>query len=579
MKNQNSSVKKFFKNFLIKHRKEFSVIMALATFGSLLTAITPYIYGKLFDLALIENSTISLLLSLIFLWATLGLISNFTSAKTSELGRNLGGKMSLESEIDSYGHFLTLPISFHKNKKTGSILQKISRGSWHLDYFISIASGVLPSLIIFFFSIITMLIINWILGLCVLFAFTIYLFITLKYTKPSLKAEEKLNESFEKQYGNVYDRLYNVFLIKNFATEKEEKKKIEKAFINKAFPSYKSMSKVSAKLQYIQGIVHHLSFVIILSLAILSLRNGNLTEGEFIMFFGYINLAFNPLFQLSEFYNYYKRSSVGIKRMIKLKQLVPEEMKHGNKIIDDFKGEIKFENISFNYEKNKDILKNIDLEIKAGESIALVGESGVGKSTLSELVFGYYKPTRGTIFLDGTKNSKLKLSWIRKQIAIVPQQINTFNDTLINNLKYANPKAKLDDIIKATKAANAHDFIIELPKKYNTQIGEKGVKLSAGQKQRLAIAMAFLKNPKILILDEPTSTLDAKSEKKVQEGIKKLISERTTIIIAHRFSTIKDVDKIVVLDKGEIIEVGNHKELIKKNGKYAELYKLQRGLD
>ena len=164
-------------------------------------------------------------------------------------------------------------------------------------------------------------------------------------------------------------------------------------------------------------------------------------------------------------------------------------------------------------------------------------------------------------------------------MAIVPQEISIFNDTLINNLKYANPKASPEDIIIASKAANAHDFIMSLPKKYKTLVGERGIKLSVGQKQRIAITMAFLRNPKILILDEPTSALDAKSERNVQEGIKKLISGRTTIIIAHRFSTVKNVDKIIVLDNGKIVEVGTHKELMRNKKKYHELYSLQRGLD
>jgi len=180
---------------------------------------------------------------------------------------------------------------------------------------------------------------------------------------------------------------------------------------------------------------------------------------------------------------------------------------------------------------------------------------------------------------DDVNISKLKLKWLREKIAIVPQEISIFNDTLINNIKYANPKANFEDIVKASKAANAHNFIMSLPKKYKTFVGERGVKLSVGQKQRIALTMAFLKNPRILILDEPTSALDAKSERSVQDGIKLLISGRTTVIIAHRFSTVKNVDKIVVLDKGKIIEVGNHEELMKKKGKYYELYSLQKGLD
>lgn len=578
-KNQESSVKRFFLDMSKTHKKELIIIIAIATFGSILTAFVPYIYGRLFDLAIIPNTTITLLLSLIGLWAILGLISNFTSARTSALGDTLGARLSLESEVEAYGHFLTLPVTFHKTKKTGEILQKVSRGSWNLQHFIQMVSSILPSIIFLIFALIAMLIIQWQLGLIVFFTFVIYSIVTLKLTKPVLKSQEKMHKSFEKEYGNVYDKLYNVFLIKNFAMEDKEKKQFLKSFIGKALPPYKESAEKSARLQHIQGIIYNLSFVIVLGTAIFFLRNGQITQGEFIMFFGYINLSFSPFFRLSEFYNFYKRASVAIKRIIKLKNLAPEAMKHGEKIIEEFKGEINFKNINFNYNKDKEILKDINLEINSGESVALVGESGVGKSTLSELIFGYYKPTKGNIYLDNINISRLKLKWLREQIAIVPQEISIFNDTLINNIKYANPKATFEDIVKAAKAANAHEFIMSLPKKYKTFVGERGVKLSVGQKQRIAITMAFLKNPKILILDEPTSALDAKSERSVQEGIKKLISGRTTVIIAHRFSTVKNVDKIVVLDKGKIVEIGNHQELMKKKGKYYELYSLQKGLD
>ncbi len=578
-KTKASSVSRFFFNMSKGHKKELRKIIAIATFGSILTAIVPYLYGRLFDLALIPNTTITLLLSLIGIWAVLGLISNFTSARTSALGDTLGAKISLESEVEAYGHFLTLPVSFHKTKKTGSILQKVTRGSWNLQMFIQMVSSILPSIIFLIFALIAMLIIQWQLGLMVLATFIIYSIITLKLTKPVLKSQEKMQEAFEKQYGNVYDKLYNVFLIKNFAMEENEKKQFFKSFIGKALPPYKNSAEKSAKLQHLQGIVYNLSFVIILGAAIFFLRNGQITQGEFIMFFGYINLSFSPFFRLSQFYNFYKKASVAIKRIVKLKDVTPEAMNHGDKTIKEFKGKIEFKNISFSYNKNKETLNNINLKINSGESIALVGESGVGKTTLSELIFGYYQPSKGNIFLDNTNISKLKLKWLREQIAIVPQEISTFNDSIINNIKYANPKANFEDIVRATKAANAHEFIMSLPKKYKTIVGERGVKLSVGQKQRLAIAMAFLKNPKILIMDEPTSALDAKSERKVQEGIRKLISGRTTVIIAHRFSTVKNVDKIIVLDKNKIVEIGNHQELMKNKGKYHELYSLQKGLD
>jgi ABC-type multidrug transport system fused ATPase/permease subunit len=570
---------KFITGMLKGNKKQLRKIIAIATFGAILAAITPYVYGRLFDLATVSETTLNVLLGLIGLWLLLSLISTYTSNKTGFMGEVLGTRMSLQAETDAYSHFITLPIAFHKKEQRGEVLHKISRGAWTLQSMIETISDVLPQFLMLLFSIIAMLIIQWQLALIILVSFLIYALITIKMMGPILKLRTKEHRVFEKQYGNVYDKLYNVFLIKNFVMEENEKKRFVRSLLGKTIPAVKKAAEKSTKLSIIQGIIHSISFVAVLGGAIFFLRKGLITPGEFVMFFGYINLAFGPFRFLARIYRLYKRSAVAIGRFLRLKKLLPEEMKHGNKTLKSIKGEIVFKNVVFEYIKGKEVLRNINLKIKSGESVALVGKSGVGKTTLSELILGYYKPKKGGIFLDGTDISKIQLRWLRDQIAIVPQDLNLFNDTMLNNLKYAKPNAKFKDIVDAAKAASADEFIMDLPKGYKTVIGEEGIKLSMGQRQRIAITMAFLKDPKILILDEPTAALDAESEKRVQEGIDKLIKGKTTLIIAHRFSTVRRADKIVVLDKGKIAELGNHKELMKKKGIYYHLYKLQRGLD
>ncbi len=573
-----NSVNRFILNILKENKKEIIIISVVATIGSFLSVIIPYIYGKLFDLAIIPNTSMTLLLSLIFVWLIASLISNYTSNKSAYLGEILGAKINWIEEAKAYGHFLTLPIAFHKNKKTGEILNRISRGSWYIESLITSLSALFPQLIVLIFSLIVIFLIQWQLAIILALSFFVYVLITIKSAKAVISAQEKFMQLVQKQYGKVYDKLYNPFLVKNFGMEEEEKRKILGLF-EKILPVIKNSSKKYKKVSLYQGIVYSLSFVVILSCAIFFLRNGNITQGQFIMFFGYINLVFSPLYVLTEFYKSLKKASVSIKRIMQFRSLVPEAMKHGNKILRKVTGEIRFSNVEFGYKKDKPILKGINLKIKGGESIALVGQSGVGKSTLSELILGYYKPLKGNIFLDETNLSELKLQWLREQMAIVPQDLSILNDTLIKNIKYANQKATYDEVVNAAKAAGAHDFIMKLPKKYETLVGERGIKLSMGQKQRIALTMAFLKNPKILILDEPTSALDAESERIVHEGIKRLIKGRTTVIIAHRFSTVKHADKIIVLDKGRIIEEGSHNELMRKRGKYHQLYNLQMGLD
>lgn len=574
-----SLVSKFISNIIRENKKKLIWIITIATFGSILAVFVPYIYGRLFDLAVIPQTNSNLLFSLIGLWIFLSLISSYTSYKSSYLGELLGQKIALEEESKAYYHFITLPISFHKKKRKGEILNKLSRGSWNIAMFVQNLSRVLPQFLVLIFAIIFMLIVKWELALILVFSFFIYSFLTIKSIKPILKVENKLNEVFEKQYGIVYDKLSNINLIKNFSNERKEKLKIHSAIVLKPLPFLKKSSKKWTKLSFHQRIIYDLSFVFILSVAILFLKNRTISAGEFIMFFGYINLSFGPFWNLTNLYRLFKQSGVAIKRFIKLKQLVPEEMKHGNLVLKDLKGDIKIENLSFGYKKNRLVLEDLNLNIKRGETIAFVGKSGVGKTTLSELLMGYYKPLKGKIFLDNKDISKLKLGWLRDQIALVPQDISLFHDTLVNNLRYANPDATKKEIISAAKQASAHDFIMNFPKKYETIVGEKGVKLSVGQRQRIALTMAFLKKPKILILDEPTAALDSESEKKVEQGIHKLIKGRTTLIIAHRFSTVRNADKIAVLNKGKIAEIGNHRELMNKKGLYHKFYGLQMGLE
>ncbi|MEK6945485.1 MAG: ABC transporter ATP-binding protein [Nanoarchaeota archaeon] len=570
---------KFVLDMFRANRKQLTKIIVIATFGALLTAIIPYVYGKLFDLVLIPNTAVNVVLALIGIWFILSIVSTFVSNKTGYMGEILGTKMSLEAEAEAYSHFLTLPILFHKKEQRGEVLSKISRGTWSLQDLISSVSDILPQWLMLVFSLIAMILIQWQLAAILVISFIIYGFLTIKLVKPELAARKKENKVFDKQYGNVYDKLYNVFLVKNFVMEDKEREMFFKRLVGKTIPVVQDAAEKSNRVSVVQGIVYSISFVAVLGGAIFFLKNNEISPGEFVMFFGYINLAFAPFRFFGSIYRRYKRAIVGIKRFLKLRKIVPEKMKHGTGILNNLKGEIVFENVSFGYTKGKLVLKDISLKINPGETIALVGKSGVGKSTLAELIMGYYQPNKGRIYLDGTEISKLQLKWLRDQMAIVPQDLNLFNDTLMKNLKYANPDATFKQIVDAAKAASIHDFIAKLPKGYETKVGHEGIKLSMGQRQRIAIAMAFLKNPKILVMDEPTAALDAESEKKVKEGIDRLVHGKTTIIIAHRFSTVKNANKIVVIDKGKIAELGDHFALMKKKGIYYNLYTLQKGLE
>ncbi len=570
---------KFTLDTLKNYKKEITLITIISVIGSLMVTVTPYLYGRLFGLAIVPKTPVTLLLTLILLWLTLNVLSTFIQNRASFRGSILSIKVSLAVEADAYAHFLTLPVPFHKKERKGQILNKISRGAWNIQHAIDFFSGVLPQFLVLLFSVIVMFVLEWQLALIVLFSFAIYSLVTIRMTKNLIKIQDNENKEYEKQYGNVYDKLYNIFLVKNFSMEKAEREKFTNSLVDKLVPISEKTSRKDTKLSTIQGLIYSISFVLVLGTAIFFLQSGIISSSEFVMFFGYTNLAFSPFTYIASIYKTIKKSSTAVKRLVKLNKVAPEEMKHGNQTIDNVKGEITFKDVTFEYAHEKEVLKDINLKIKPGETIALVGRSGVGKTTFSELVMGYYQPKKGKIMLDGVDISKLKLSWLRDQIAIVPQSLELFNESLLDNLRYAKPDSTPDEVIEASKAALAHEFIMKFPKGYKSVIGDKGLKLSMGQRQRIAIAMAFLKNPKILILDEPTSALDAESEEKVQEGINELIRGRTTIIIAHRFSTVRKADRIVVLSEGKIAEIGTHDELIKKRGIYQKLYSLQTGID
>ena len=303
---------------------------------------------------------------------------------------------------------------------------------------------------------------------------------------------------------------------------------------------------------------------------------GNTTVGAFFSFFGAMMMAYRPLKSVSGMNSGVQLGLASATRIYKLLDELPKIAdKEGAKDLEKVKGEIEFENVNFNYVEDKIALKDLNLKIPAGKTLALVGHSGGGKSTIMSMVLRFYDPASGTVKLDGHDLKDLTIKSVRHSMSVVSQEVMLFDDTIIENIRYGKTDATEEEIIKAAKLAEADEFIQELPKKYDSQVGQNGIMLSGGQRQRIAIARAILYDAPILLLDEATSALDPISEKLIKDALAKLTKNRTTIVIAHRLSTVIHADKIAVVQDGKIVEEGTHKELLELNGKYSELYHKQ----
>lgn len=562
----------------IKYPSKFYWGILAVLVSSILISIVPYIYGRLVDLAIDSNSSLVLIIQLIFLWVGINLTANILERYSSKNSYEITVDLINHLTTDIYAHILNLPIAFHKKQKIGKVLRKVNRGISGISNLIeNVLFSFAPAVVSFFIALVILFLVEWRLSAILLIATLIFIVVTIFYTKKIIKVQVLVHRFYERAYGYLYDSIMNAQTVKSNTSEDIEEKNNARKF-NSAGQVDKKRGFIWIKMGFWQGVINTLSFSTVLGLGIIMLRNGQLSPGKLVMFIGYISLLSRPLNRLASQYRQLHTSLTAFRRAISYYKIEEEKDFFGAKDFD-IQGTVEFCNVYFYYKKTTPILENISFKAKDGERIALVGESGVGKTTLVDLIERFYLPQQGKIFINGIDIKKIKLNSLRSQIAIVPQEVALFNNTIKQNIGYGKPNATDEEIKQVAKIANASEFIEKFPKKYNQVVGERGIKLSTGQKQRVAIARALLRNPKILILDEATSALDSVSEKLVQEGLNNLMRNRTCFIIAHRLSTIKSADKILVFKDGVIAEIGKHEELIRKpNGIYREFWELQSAL-
>lgn len=485
-------------------------------------------------------------------------------------------ELMFDAKADIFNHLTRLSHSFHTTNRTGSIISKmtrIGRGVEFLTDFITyngaplIIKITISFIIIAFFDIFSAIII---LLICIFFiGFSLFF---LKKQQQS-NIERNLSEDFEKSF--ISDVFSNIETIKYFGKENK---------MNNEFKNYSRTTVKKLRDFWDHYAIMDFGFIIILGAGMIFLMYfsltkliaGELSVGSLVFIYtSYIGLIM-PLFEFMWGIRRSYEAMSDIQEVVKYKKINPEikDIKNA-KPIEIKKGSIEFDNVEFKYDRQT-IIKNFNLKIKPKEKIAFVGHSGAGKTTLIKLIYRLYDTTKGKIIIDKQDIKNVQQESLRSELSIVPQECILFNDTIYNNVLFSRPKATKKEVIKALKTAQLYNFVISLPQKENTIVGERGIKLSGGEKQRLSIARAVLANKKILILDEATSALDSKTEREIQKGLFNLMKGKTSIIIAHRLSTIMKADKIIVIEKGKISQIGTHSELIKKKGVYNMLWELQK---
>ncbi len=484
-----------------------------------------------------------------------------------------------EFSVNAQKKMVSLSLSYHEKEDTGNKIIKIDKGvSKILDLFTSIYWEVSPVLIKIVIVCGILFWFDYRLGLSFIIFVPIFVWFAYSMNKSVRPVRKERYKKYEEAAGIMTQSIVNINTVKSFTREKAEvsqvakiRKKIEELLI-------KEWKKI-LKSGLLRQTISDLGKLSTLLIGIFLVLDESISVGTLIFIFMISNEAYNNLYRLSRFYDSVEEGMIAVERYLKLLNEKSEikNKKNGVKP-DNFKGKISFENVSFRYQDAKDsALFNVSVNIAPSTVVALVGPSGGGKTTFARMIYRHYDPQKGSVKIDGTDLRDFDLFSFRKFISIVPQEVEIFSTNIKANIAYANPKAGLAEIKRAAKIANADEFINKLSEKYNTQVGERGVKLSGGQRQRIGIARAILANPKILIFDEATSSLDSESEKLIQDSIDRISEGRTVIIIAHRLSTIRKADKIIVLENGKIVEKGNHRELSsQKSGIYSRLLELQR---
>jgi ATP-binding cassette subfamily B protein len=486
-----------------------------------------------------------------------------------------------ELAIRTFRHLHQLSLRFHLERRTGGLSRVIERGVNGVDTIVRMAvlNSIPTAVELLMISGLVAYYFGWIYVVVVLATVILYVWFTFAASERRIAIRRDMNDSDTEAHSKAVDSLLNYETVKYFGNEELEARRFDASmvrYVKAAIRTYTSLGVLNTG----QAIIFTAGTVICMLLAARDVTRGTLTIGEFVMINSILMQLYVPLNFMGMVYREIKQGLIDIETMFALLHEPAEIVDQpGAKPLRVKKGEIKFENVSFAYDPERPILKNVSFEVPAGKMVAIVGPSGAGKSTISRILFRFYDISRGKVLIDGQNIKDVTQASLRAAIGMVPQDTVLFNDTVEYNIRYGRPDASPAEVREAARLAQIHEFIVTLPQGYDALVGERGLKLSGGEKQRVAIARTILKSPPILMLDEATSALDSHTEKEIQDALELVAQNRTSLVIAHRLSTVVHADNIIVLDHGEIVEQGTHLELLAKGGLYASLWARQREAD
>ena len=556
------------------HKKLFCMDMGASLLVAVIGVVYPVITRTMLNTLIPERNYRMIVIlgsTLLLLYLCKMLLNYFIQYQ----GHMMGVYMQARMRSDMFEHLERLPYSFYDHHETGKIMSRMTNDLFDISELAHHGpENIIISVLSIVISFIYLSTINLWLTLIVFACVPFLVVISVSLRRKMRKAFRDTREAMAEINTSLENSISGIRVTKAFTNAAKEQEKFEignEKFKEARRHSYSAMGRFHSGNTFVTDVFN----VVVLIAGGLFLYNGQSQFGDYSAFIVSINMFIGPVMTLINFMEQFENGITGFERYCEIMDAEPERDREGARDVGSLEGHIEFRNVNYAYDEEKRVLRNVNLNIEKGKKFALVGPSGGGKTTICHLIPHFYEVESGAILMDGKDIRDLTLDSLRRNIGIVQQDIYLFNDTMRENIRYGKLDATDEEIVEAAKRANIHEYILSLPAGYDTKIGERGVRLSGGQKQRLSIARVFLKNPPILILDEATSALDNTTEILIQNALDELCVGRTTLVVAHRLSTIRNADEIAVVDDGRVLEQGSHEELMALRGMYYDLYQLQ----